>query len=284
MQSGRFDYDATIKSILQSLANSLTAKLTGSRAVELLSVEFESVERRVPDLVLRLEDERIFHLEIQSDNDPRMAQRMLRYRLLLLERFQNSVIVQYVLYIGKSKCSMVQAIKDGDLSYRYYLIDIRELSEDVFLLSNSAAERALALLTRVSDARNTIRRILASWTGKPNKEKADLEVKLVILSGLRKLEKIVREEIQRMPITIDLMENDVIREWIEGGIQKGIEQGLQQGTERGQSALLAKQLTRRFGALPAEYELRLQSAHSEQLEKWALRLLDASTLAQVFSE
>jgi hypothetical protein len=37
------------------------------------------VEKRVPDLVVRLSDERIFHREGQSANDPRMPERMLRY-------------------------------------------------------------------------------------------------------------------------------------------------------------------------------------------------------------
>ena len=83
-----------MKTILHSLANTLTRSLTGVKPMQLLSVEFESVEKRVPDLVVKLEDERIFHLEVQSDNDPRMADRMLRYRLLLRERYPLSSLVQ----------------------------------------------------------------------------------------------------------------------------------------------------------------------------------------------
>ncbi len=270
------DYDAALKSILQSLANKLTPALTGARPVELLSVEFESVKKRIADLVCWLDDGRIFHLEVQSYNDRWMAQRMLQYWLLLRERFPNAEIVQFVLYVGKAQCSMAQEYKDGEVSYRYHLIDVREMSEDVFLQSGLDSERALAVLTSVPDVRKTIRRILASWAGKPKKEREDLELVLMILSGLRELEDVVVEEIHSMPLTIDIMENKVIRRWIEGGIK--------QGTERGQSALLTKLLTKRFGALPEEIEGKLNSAHSEQLEHWALRLMDVSTLDEVFSE
>ena len=159
-------YDAILKSILQSLGNILTPSLTGgAKPVELLSVEFESVKKRIADLVCWLDDGRIFHLEIQSYNDRWMAERMLQYWLLLRERFPDAEIVQYVLYVGKAKCSMAQEIKDGEVSYRYYLIDIREMSEDVFLKSGLDSERALALLTRPRDVRKTIRRILSSWAG-----------------------------------------------------------------------------------------------------------------------
>ena len=63
-------YDAILKSILQSLGNILTPSLTGgAKPVELLSAEFNSVEKRVPDLV------------VQSRNDLKMPLRMLRFRI-----------------------------------------------------------------------------------------------------------------------------------------------------------------------------------------------------------
>ncbi len=78
-----------MKSILNSMGNSLTPRLAGgAKPVELLSVSFNSVTSRVPDLVLRLDDGRIFHLEVQSGNDARMAWRMLQYWFLLRERYK----------------------------------------------------------------------------------------------------------------------------------------------------------------------------------------------------
>ena len=139
--SGTLHYDTILKSILQSLGNILTPSLTGgAKPVELLNVEFNSMEKRVPDLVARLDDGRIFHLEVQSDNDRKMPLRMLRYWLLLREQYPGALIVQHVLYIGGPTLSMKRYIEEGDVSYRYGITDIRDIDEEVFLRSDLAAD------------------------------------------------------------------------------------------------------------------------------------------------
>ncbi len=68
---------------------------------------------------------------------------MVRYCILDAE------IVQHVLYIGGPTLSMTQHIEEGNVSYRYDITDIRDIDEDVFLRSDSAADRALAVLSRM---------------------------------------------------------------------------------------------------------------------------------------
>ena len=262
------------------MGNSLTPRLTGARPVELLSVEFASVEKRFPDLVSRLEDGRIFHLEVQSTNDPRMPQRMLHYRTLIRARFEGVRMLQHVLYIGGPPLLMETYIEEEDLSYRFHLSDIREIDEEVLLRSESEAERMLAVLSRTRDDRATIRRILGSWARAPRRERDDLIEKLMLLSGLRRLDSAVAEEVRNMAFTLDYMENDFFRGLIEERVEKGIQQAL----ENGQATMISKLLTKRFGVLAPDIEQKLTSAHSEQLERWALRLLDASTLDEVFSD
>ena len=79
-----------------------------------------------------------------------------------------------------------------------------------------------------------------------------------------------------MPIEIDIMENSTIRGWIEKGVGKKV--------EHGQACLLSKLLAKRFGVVPPETEEKLQAADSDQLERWALRLMDANTVDEVFSD
>ncbi|MBK1720490.1 DUF4351 domain-containing protein [Thiocystis violacea] len=64
--------------------------------------------------------------------------------------------------------------------------------------------------------------------------------------------------------------------------RKGVEKGVEQGIGQGQARLIQLQLQQRFGALPPEVEARLQGATPEQLERWALRILDAASLDDVF--
>jgi hypothetical protein len=63
-----------------------------------------------------------------------------------------------------------------------------------------------------------------------------------------------------------------------------MQQGILQGIELGESRVLERLLSKRFGSLPEEYSQRLKNATTEQLERWAERILDASTLSEVFAE
>ena len=71
--------------------------------------------------------------------------------------------------------------------------------------------------------------------------------------------------------------------WWDDGFKEGIEQGIAKGIEQGELALLAKQLTKRFGSLPDWATEKLQQANREQLAVWADRIFDAESLEQFFA-
>ena len=64
--------------------------------------------------------------------------------------------------------------------------------------------------------------------------------------------------------------------------QIGMEKGMEKGISKGQARLLTRLIQQRFGVLPPDLEARLQAAAPEQLETWALRLLTAGSLEDVF--
>ena len=110
-----------------------------------------------------------------------------------------------------------------------------------------------------------------------------------------KLPRSTREEIQTMlGITdIDLRQTrfyqDVLAEGRQEGRQEGRHEGRQEGRKEGQTEgrqaeatrLLRSLLTRRFGALPDWADQQLSQATTDQLEAWALRVLDADSLESV---
>jgi len=67
-------------------------------------------------------------------------------------------------------------------------------------------------------------------------------------------------------------------------IRAAREEGKLEGKLEGEVAVLARLLTRRFGPLSPETRLRLQDATTEQLERWADRMLDAQCIDEVFAE
>ncbi len=68
------------------------------------------------------------------------------------------------------------------------------------------------------------------------------------------------------------------------GYKRGEETGYKRGEESEGRRMLEKQLRRRFGSMPEWVEERLASAEPATLEDWAERVLDATSLEQVFAD
>ena len=74
---------------------------------------FPSVKKRLPDLVVRLADGSIFHLELQSDTDEIMVWRMLEYYVLIRSLYPDAVLIQQVLYVGPKRPSFTPSLPLG---------------------------------------------------------------------------------------------------------------------------------------------------------------------------
>jgi hypothetical protein len=59
--------------------------------------------------------------------------------------------------------------------------------------------------------------------------------------------------------------------------------GMVEGKAEGKSELVLRLLAARFGTLPARLVARVRAASTRDLDRWALRLLDAKSLAEVFT-
>lgn len=55
-------------------------------------------------------------------------------------------------------------------------------------------------------------------------------------------------------------------------------------TKEAQSDLLLSMIQHRFGAIPDDITQRLLAAHSPQLKTWALNLVDAASLDDIFRD
>jgi hypothetical protein len=101
------------------------------------SVEFAKEVRQANFVykVTQNDKEIIFHLEIQTDNDDTMLERMLLYAALLYEKYKIPV-KQAVLYLGRAtnaEANMVTKKDIGYFSYQYALINISQIDYKVFL-------------------------------------------------------------------------------------------------------------------------------------------------------
>jgi hypothetical protein len=71
---------------------------------------------------------------------------------------------------------------------------------------------------------------------------------------------------------------------LEEGRQEGRQEGLQEGLHQGRIDLLRALIRARFGPSSAAIDARLEGAGPEELDRWAVHLLSAATIDDVFRE
>jgi hypothetical protein len=92
------------------------------------------------------QEKTIAHLEVQTDNFKKMVNRELLYAALILDRYPNWELLQYVFYIGKSKPTMpTQLIKNG-INFSFKLIWIKNIYYKEFLKTGKPELMLLAAL------------------------------------------------------------------------------------------------------------------------------------------
>ncbi len=273
-------YDTTLKELFRTPPLRLLSLIAGAQPVEFLTLDYPAVKMRRPDLVFRMASGEIRHMELQSDNDLAMDWRMLEYYPLIYRQF-GSEPVQQVLYVGPGRVRMKAEIRHKNLTFQYEVIDIRDFSAEPLLTSDSPADNLLALLCRNGSDRESVRRIIRKLGKLPEKERIDRLTQLLILSGLRKAERLIIEETKPMSLQIDLMENSVIREFVLNRVKESKERSEKRGRKLGQSELLRLQLEQRFGKLPKWALKLIDEADVKTLEDWGLKLLDAERLEDV---
>ena len=245
-------YDIVLKDLLYDMPASFIYVISGMKAVELLNVELPEVRKRNPDLLLLLDDDSILHIELQAYNDVRMAERMLEYKLLIKQRYKDKEVRQVVVYVGDDKMQMSDSIECEGLSYRFRLMDIREVDCEDMVRSDYISDIIIGSLCRVRDEDRYVERLLRAIRNLSEEEKKDTIKKALTLLRLRpilysKVEDRIKEE--SMPLTIVDVERDPyykrgVEHGIELGIMQGIERGIEKGIRRGARAGLKRGIER----------------------------------------
>jgi len=292
-------YDITLKELLfRQIPNTLLSRVLRKpvKVKRALPTELPYVRGRRADLLFELDDGQILHIELQNNRDKRFGHRMLEYRLRIQEKF-GRIPIQVALWIAAAPASLPHGVEEDLLTYRFHLVELRTVDAEPLLASHRIEENLLAILCRVPDSKQAIRRILRHIAALPEPEQRDQLQKLLILSGLRGLEADVEKETRIMPVIMNIHNNSYLRlvhdRAVAEGMEKGLEKGLQKGLQKGQKALksrdasqrkvLQTMIRRRFGKLPKYASEKIKSAPAEQLDQWTLRILDAPTVRDIFA-
>ncbi len=262
------EYDAALKSLLRGPAQRAMQILTGTSIESWLDIELPQIRTLKMDLIGRTSDDTLIHIELQSGNDAEMPIRMAEYALGAY-RMLGSFPRQIVLYVGRAAVRMETRLTGPGFEFHYELVDIRDLDGEWLLASEQVGDNVLAILGRLRDRRSAVHEIVVRIAGLEQSPRESAVSQLIILAGLRGLEDIVEREIKIMPITESILDHKVLGREIKKGILIG------------ELKLLRGLIERRFGALPAWAEQRLDSRSAREIEAISLRLFDAESLEEL---
>ncbi len=268
------EYDVALKNILTRPGSSVLAELTGASSLKWLNVEAPKVSNRRVDLLGELPGGNLVHIELQSRNERDFAMRMGEY-LFGIGRKYRRLPRQVALYVGEARLRMKDHVEGPAAFVRFDLVDIREMDGERLLASANFGDNVLALLTRLGEQREAVRRILEQIAARRPGEREEALAELFIIAGLRRMEDEARREATKMPILNDIMDNRVIG--------PAIRQGLKQGRAEGQMEILHSQIVKRFGRIPPAVAQRLAALKPAQLKRVGLRLLDAQRIEDLFA-
>jgi len=237
-------------------------------------------------------------LEFQSTVDKHMAVRVLTYVGLLYQDIIRAgqlpgsgklpPVLPLVLYNGSKRWYAAEEIEElieqqpaGLASYRprmrYLLLDEGIFSDQEL----RPLKNLVAGLIRLENAHTVedIRQLTATlrdWYNEPNLASLQRAIvtwlrRVLLPARLPGIEIPEVRTFQEMNAMLAERVTEWTKEWEEKGMQKG------------EVSLLTRLLVHRFGELPSWAEDRLTKATTEELEHWGERVLDASSLEEVFT-
>lgn len=271
--------DITLRSLAGTGSPALIRQIAGADAVANLPTEFPDARDRRVDTLVRLADGRILHLEWQSVPDAAMPRRMLWYWLVITEAHPGVPLEQVVVQVGKAP-RLADRLDTDSLSFRYRVIDSRDLDPAPLLDSPAVEDNILAILSGRDHLTARIAAILARIARLEKRARRDALTKLLALASARGFVHLVLEEVKVMPLHIDISQDPYLSELAH----RNWAIGKAEGKAEGKALALIGLVERRFGALPPELRRRVLSAEPAAVDDWLNRILDADSLDALFGD
>jgi hypothetical protein len=139
-------FDPILKEIFSKAAGKIISIAVGEQIhqkIEDITSEIEFVKSLRPDMVFRA-GEKIFHIEIQAQQDKDLPERMLIYSLAIKEKFGQKP-VQIILFVGKGN-PPPSFFRDEFTIHKFIVLDMKKIDPDEFIKSDKPEEVIVGIL------------------------------------------------------------------------------------------------------------------------------------------
>ena len=221
-------FDPILKEIFSKAAGKIISIATGEQIhqeLEDITAEIEFVKSLRPDMVFRA-GEKIFHIEIQVQQDKKLPKRMLIYSIGIEEKF-GKVPTQIVLFAGKGN-PPPSIYRTEFTTHRFKVVDMKKIDPDEFIKSDKLEELIVGILAgKFKDKPEIIERVKERIVKivKNEKEITKYIDSISFLAGLFD----VKVEVKTMPIQVDIRKTFLYKWGEEEGEKRGFEKGLKEG-------------------------------------------------------
>ncbi len=255
-------YDINIKDIFERAGSLLIQTLLKKKIkkIQKLPQEIQIVKQIRPDFLAIIESGEgrfIVQIEFQAQNDMTIPERMFLTFSLLSINYRLPV-EQFVLWIGKGKCKIPSYFESSSfytkVHHTYRIIDMRQISPEIFLKSDKPEIILLSILCRADDKNTLAKKIITKLLKLriPERDLLNYFLNLEVLGELRGLKIDFKEVIRGMGMDLKV---DIRKLWSyqegkkegkrEGrweGFEEGIKKGLQEGIKKGRQEGIEKGL------------------------------------------
>jgi hypothetical protein len=219
-------FDPILKEIFSKAAGKLISIATGEKIkgkLEDITAEIEFVKSLRPDMVFRAGD-KIFHIEIQAQQDKDLPERMLIYSLAIKEKFGQKP-VQIILFVGKGN-PPPPFFKDEFTIHNFIVLDMKKIDPDEFIKSDKPEEVIVGILAgKFKDKPEIIKKVKKRIVEIVKSEEKIIKYidSISFLAGLFD----VKIEIKPMPIQVDIRKTFLYKWGREEGLKEAILLGVQ---------------------------------------------------------
>jgi len=220
-------FDPILKEIFSKAAGKLISIATGEKIQEKLediTSEIELVKSLRPDMVFRAR-KKIFHIEIQAQQDKTLPERMLLYSLAIKEKFGQKP-VQIILFVGKGN-PPPSTFKDEFTSHKFIVLDMKKIDPNEFIKSKKSEEVIVGVLAgKFKDKPKIIEKVKERIVEivKNEEEIAKYIDSISFLAGLFDIE----IKLKPMPIQVDIRKTFLYKWGEKEGEKKGKQEGLKE--------------------------------------------------------
>lgn len=253
------------------------------------SYQFNSIE--IKQIAFRLDgvfkpteielDLPIIFVEVQFQADKQFYARFFSEIFLYLKQYQpkedwKAVVIFPKRSIDNGNTQHYKMLLDSPNVSRIYLEDFKTATDNLYL------QLIQMIISNQNDTLTVAKKLISE--AQDNEQIVLLDLVESIM--LYKFSDLSREEIKKMLdlSTVDMTQTRVYKEAFLEGEHTGFLKGEHKGFLEGEFSLFYKLLETRFGSLPENILSRLKQANKERLENWAMALLSAKTLDDVFTK